>query len=121
MLIIKIHTCPDPFCKFCEILDFLLLNERVIKFMDGDSFKASKMPVDMAQCDQIMGFGNFSYFTREVFGIDPNVFMNHVLGDSTVSVVWGWGYWASLTTINNRLDIENCQGTSWNTHAGVLT
>ncbi len=78
MLLFKIHTCPDPFCQFYEVLDFLLMNERVIKFMDGDSYKASKLPVDTAQCDQIMGLGNF---TREVFGIDPNVCKNHVLGE----------------------------------------
>ncbi len=51
-------------------------DERVIKFMDSDGFKASKTPVDTAQCNQIMGYCNFA---REVLGIGRNVCKNHVL------------------------------------------
>ncbi len=54
----------------CVRLKELLQNERVIKYMNSDTFKDAKIPVDTAHCDNILGFSNF---TRAVFGMDPNV------------------------------------------------
>jgi hypothetical protein len=83
MLIDDIHTCPDPDCAFCNIYDELMRNERVKKFFDSKAFtEERKLLVDTAQCDQIMGWGNF---TREVLGIDPNTCQNHLLGDCLYS------------------------------------
>ena len=48
----------------------LMDNSEVVKFKKDDKFKAGKIPVDSAQCDNHLGFGNF---TREVFDMDPNV------------------------------------------------
>jgi hypothetical protein len=52
-------------------------NPRVKEYLKGKDFKDRKLPVDSAQCDSIVGFGNF---TREVFDMDPNQCKNHLLG-----------------------------------------
>ena len=77
LLVNDIHTCSQADCEFCNCLDELLSQERVVKFLEGDFFKAGKLPIDTAQCDNFHGFGNF---TREVFGWDPNICKNHLLG-----------------------------------------
>ncbi len=41
------------------------------------AFKEDRLPVDSAQYDNILGFGNF---TRKVFDTDSNTRKNHVLG-----------------------------------------
>jgi len=58
MLLFDIDPCSDPDCEFCAHLDFLMHSEGVIKFKSGDAFKNGKLPVDTAQCDNILGFGN---------------------------------------------------------------
>jgi hypothetical protein len=52
-------------------------NPRVKEYLKSKDFKDRKLPVDSAQCDSIVGFGNF---TREVFDMDPNQCKNHLLG-----------------------------------------
>jgi hypothetical protein len=87
ILLIKIHTCPVEYCQFCDtpwpVVDALLRNKPVIKFVASDELKTCKIPVDTLtpiqhRCDQIMSSGNF---TRVVFGKDPNTCKNHALGD----------------------------------------
>ena len=76
MLLFDIHTCDDPDCQFCVHLVALMDNPEVVKYTKSDKFKAGKIPVDTAQCDNLLGFGNF---TREVFYMDPNVCKCHAL------------------------------------------
>ena len=83
MLVFDIESCSDPDCEFCAHLDFLMHSEGVIKFKSGDAFKNGKLPVDTAQCDNILGFGNF---TREIFDMDANVCKCHALGKYLFSV-----------------------------------
>ena len=83
MLLFDIKPCSDPDCEFCAHLDFLMCSDGVIKFKSGDAFKAGKLPVDSAQCDNILGFGNF---TREIFDMDANVCKCHALGKYLFSV-----------------------------------
>jgi hypothetical protein len=79
MLVNYIHTCPDPDCAFCNTYDEIMRNDLVKKFCASkECTEERKIPVDTAQCDQIMGWGNF---TREVLGIDPNACKNHLTGD----------------------------------------
>ena len=73
-------TCSNANCASCSILKQLRGSERVIKYLAGDAFKAGKIPVDSAQCDNILGFGNF---TRTVLEMDPNVCKCHILGTCT--------------------------------------
>ena len=74
MLLFDILTCyesaDDPDCQFCVHLNALTDNPEVVKYTKGDKYKAGKIPVDSAQCDNLLGFGNF---TREVFDKDSNV------------------------------------------------
>ena len=63
--------------SFCVHLVSLLDNPEVVKYTKGDEFKSGKIPVDTAQCDNLLGLGNL---TREVFGKDPNVCKCHVPG-----------------------------------------
>ena len=77
MLLFDIHTCDDPDCHFCVHLVALTDNPEVVKYTKGDKFKAGKIPVDSAQCDNHLGFGNF---TREVFDKDSNVCKCYALG-----------------------------------------
>ena len=77
MLLFDVHTCDDPDCHFCVHLVALMQNPEVVKYTKSDKFKAGKIPVDSAQCDNHMGFGNF---TREVFDFDPNICKCHALG-----------------------------------------
>ena len=77
MLLFDIHVCSDPGCEFCVHLEYLMHNPLVIKFKTEESFLNGKIPVDTAQCDNHLGFGNF---TREVFDKDPNVCKWHALG-----------------------------------------
>ena len=79
LLLFSIKSCSYPGCKCCATLHELINDARVKKFVASDVFKAQKLPVDTAQCDQIQGFGNF---TREEFGFDPNVCKAHLLGSS---------------------------------------
>jgi hypothetical protein len=59
MLLNDIHTCPDANCAFCNTYDELMRNECVQTFLDSKEFtEQRKLPVDTAQCDQIMGWGN---------------------------------------------------------------
>jgi hypothetical protein len=71
------RTCDREGCTSCETLKQLRAQERAIKYLDSDTFKPGKIPVDTAQCDNILGFGNF---TRAVFDMDPNVCKCHPLG-----------------------------------------
>jgi hypothetical protein len=71
-----IRTCNNTNCTSCAQLKELRAQERVIKYLDSDAFKAGKIRVDTAQCDNILGFGNF---TRAVFDMDPNVCKCHPL------------------------------------------
>jgi hypothetical protein len=73
-----IRTCDSADCTSCVTLKKLRAQERTIKHLDNDAFKAGRIPVDTAQCDSILGFGNF---TRAVFNMDPNVCKCHPLGD----------------------------------------
>ena len=75
----SIRTCDREDCTSCATLKQLRAQERVIKYLGSDTFKAGKIPVDSAesaQCDNILGFGNF---TRAVFDMDPNVCKCHPL------------------------------------------
>jgi hypothetical protein len=74
----SIRTCDREDCTSCATLKQLRAQERVIKYLASDTFKAGKIPVDTAQCDNILGFGNF---TRAVFEMDPNVCKCHPLGE----------------------------------------
>jgi hypothetical protein len=51
-------------------------------YLDGDLFKANKLHVDQAQCDQLPGF---SCFSIEVFGFPPNICGNHITGNYRVA------------------------------------
>jgi hypothetical protein len=51
-------------------------------YLAGDLFKANKLPVDQAQCDQLPGFSSFSH---EVFGFPPNICGNHITGKYRVA------------------------------------
>jgi hypothetical protein len=65
-----IRTCDRADCTSCATLKELRAQERVIKYLASDAFKAGKIPGDTAQCDNILGFGNF---TRTVLNMNPNV------------------------------------------------
>ena len=65
-------------CDFCRNFTELLQKPRVLEFLRSDSFEERKIPVDTAQCDSILGFGNF---TREMFDMNPNQCKNHLLGE----------------------------------------
>ena len=80
MQMLEICFCSYTSCQFCTTL-FLLLRllsvlyypgvfDNVMKYMNSDEYKASKIPVDTAQCYQIQGWGNLSH---NAFGIDLNV------------------------------------------------
>jgi hypothetical protein len=66
----SIRTYDREDCTSCATLKQLRAQERVVTYLASDTFKAGKIPVDTAQCDNILGFGNF---TRVVFEMDPNV------------------------------------------------
>ena len=74
----SIRTCDRADCTSCATLKQLRAQERGVTYLASDTFKAGKIPVDSAQCDNILGFGNF---TRAVFNMDPNVCKCHPLGD----------------------------------------
>ena len=65
----RVKFCDDADCAFCSNFKELMQNPRVKEYLKGKDFKDRKLPVDSAQCDSIVGFGNF---TREVFDMDPN-------------------------------------------------
>jgi hypothetical protein len=77
-----IRTCDSADCTSCaqlkELRVQLAAQERVIigliKYLASDAFKAVKIPVDTAQCDNILGLG---IFTRAVVNMDPNVCKCH--------------------------------------------
>jgi hypothetical protein len=74
----RVKFCDDADCAFCSNFKELLQNHRVKEYLKSKVFKERKLPVDTAQCDSIVGFGNF---TREVFDMNPNQCKNHLLGE----------------------------------------
>jgi len=75
MSLLKANTEKD--CEFTSCLKLLLGRPHVQQYLDSDEFRANKLPIDQAQCDQLAGWACFS---REVFGRDPNVCSNHLTG-----------------------------------------
>ena len=75
MSLLKANTEKD--CEFTSCLKHLLGRPHVQQYLDSDEFRANKLPIDQAQCDQLAGWACFS---REVFGRDPNVCGNHLTG-----------------------------------------
>jgi hypothetical protein len=73
----SIRTCDSADCASCAKLKELRAHERVVMYLAGDACKAGKIPVDTAQYDNILGYGNF---TRSVLNTDPNVCKCHPLG-----------------------------------------
>ena len=74
--ITRVEFCTE--CEFCRNITELLQHPRVFEYLDSDTFKDRKLPVNTAQCDSILGFGNF---TREMFDMNPNQCKNHLLGE----------------------------------------
>ncbi len=74
----RVKYCDDADCACCSNFKELMQNTRDKEYLRSKIFKDHKLPVDSAQCDSIVGFGNF---TREVFGMNPNQCKNHLLGE----------------------------------------
>ena len=67
--------------KECDLSKYMIMlksRPNVQDYLAGDLFKAKKLHVDQAQCDQLPGF---SCFSHEVFGFPPNICGNHITGN----------------------------------------
>ena len=64
-------------CEFSTYMKMLKSRPQVVIYLAGDKFKANKLPVDQAQCDQLPGW---SCFSHEVFRFPPNICGNHITG-----------------------------------------
>jgi hypothetical protein len=71
-----IRTCDSADYASCARLKEVRAQERAINYLASDAFKTGKIPVDTAQCNNILGFGNF---TRTVLNMDSNVCKCHPL------------------------------------------
>ena len=79
LLLDDIVLCKVPGCAFCEKLTTIFDHPRTADYvhMEDSAFREDRLPIDSAQCDNILGFGNF---TLEVLDMDPNICKNHALG-----------------------------------------
>jgi hypothetical protein len=79
LLLDDIKPCSMHGCEFCLALNSVLNHPRSEAEITSptSAFSKGMLPVDSAQCDNILGFGNF---TREVFDMDPNMCKCHLLG-----------------------------------------
>ena len=68
MALLKVDTRKD--CDFSKYMIMLKSRRCVKDYLAGELFKANKLQVDQAQCDQLPGF---SCFSHEVFGFPPNI------------------------------------------------
>jgi hypothetical protein len=79
LLLDTIVLCKVHCCLLCTKLTCIFDHQRIVDYLENadSAFKEDHLPVDSAQCDNILGFGNF---TRKVFDMDSNTCKNHVLG-----------------------------------------
>ncbi len=73
----EIVPCKVHGCLLCTKLTCIFDHPRTVGYLENEdsAFKEGRLPVDSAQCNNILGFGNF---TREVF-VDSNTCKNSVL------------------------------------------
>ena len=76
----KVEPCRDENCDFCSTLAELLANDNVKAFVHGEVYRAEKLPVHTAMCDNFAGWVSFC---RNVLGMDPNVCKPHGTGNAS--------------------------------------
>ena len=79
LLLDTIVPCKVHCCLLCTKLTCIFDHPRTVDYLENadSAFKEDRLPVDTAQCENLLWFGNF---TREVFDMDSNTCKNHALG-----------------------------------------
>ena len=67
----------DKKCEFTRYLKHLLSQPSVRIFMESEGYMEGKLPMDQAQCDNQVGWRNFSLAE---FGAPPNIRSTHLTG-----------------------------------------
>ncbi len=66
--ICKVRQCMNSDCECCTWIRELLVEKNIVEYIADKEFKAQKLPVQTAMCDNFQGFGNFCCAE---LGIDP--------------------------------------------------
>ncbi len=64
----KVRQCMNADCECCTRIRELLAEKNIVKDIASKEFKAQKLPVQTAMCDNFQGFSNIC---RVELGIDP--------------------------------------------------
>ena len=70
--------CGEEGCECCGRVMELFCKEDFKEYLESDEFKAGKVPVETAMCDNFKGWGNFS---ESELGIVSNVCLPHGTGN----------------------------------------
>jgi hypothetical protein len=77
----KVQPCSKSDCECCSAIRELLAKQNVVEYISSDIFKAQKLPVQIAMCDNFQGFSNFCCAE---FGMDPILCKPHATGKTLV-------------------------------------
>ena len=64
-------------CECCTRIRELLAEKNIVEYIESEEFKAQRLPVQTAMCDNFQGFGNFC---RAELGIYPILCKPHATG-----------------------------------------
>jgi hypothetical protein len=67
-LLCQVRTCPSSDCDSCTKIQELLAVQNVVEYIGRAKFKAKKLLVETAMCDNFQGFNKFC---RAELDMDP--------------------------------------------------